>query len=333
MRSLAFALAGALLLVYGCGDGPSRPLPVAPSGPDRPLRWLDVPERIGVGRGERVSLTLHLSEPVEQPTLSVSYGFSRHISIEDLSSPRPGVVRFTIRGRLFGELRVQLEAEAIGYEIAVAELTVVVTGGDFSFNESKIWRELAFNALECPNAFTCDGALESRTLQVLDTPSPNFYIRTHSGTNTERVSPALAAQIRELIREIVPRITGMPFAGRIESGASDRNRAGWITVILTPPGGEREVPPDPGGACGLSKVGELPGRIFVVQSADCDDALTTLRHEIGHAMGFWHVEDTRLLMHLGTTPGTDLTPVEQELMNLAYRLGRGTPYRELSDAR
>lgn len=333
MARLLVLAAGLMLGLAACGndlaDSPARPTPLPP-GPDRPLEWVNVPERVELGLHETVRLTVNLSAPVVMPTVGVTYDVSRVISVSDLDNDTPGVLRFSLRGRFFGETTVTLEAMADGYETAVATFPVLVRGGGGAFDSDVIWAELGFDAFECPPSGLggCKDApttlpLRDRVLNVLPIASPNFYIRTHNDEGTRLVSGDVVGQLSREIRNVVPRMTGRPFSGAVESGPEDRDAADWITVIAAVPGTHPEVPVSP-GFCGKGLVGTLPGRFFIVQAPECD-LLGTLRHEVGHALGFYHVSDPRLLMAFRDNLG-NLTAIERDLMNRAYRLGRGAPY-------
>ena len=81
---------------------------------------------------------------------------------------------------------------------------------------------------------------------------PNFYIKTNTGLGFQ-VSDEDREHVTQLIRELVPVLTGGVYAaGRIESGAEDRNELNWITIEIA-------YMEDP--ICGRAYVGANPGRI------------------------------------------------------------------------
>jgi hypothetical protein len=121
------------------------------------------------------------------------------------------------------------------------------------------------------------------------TRSSSFYIKT-----VDEAGGAVDAQFLDMaegnIRLVVPLYTGGRFdVAAIERGVQSRETTpGWITVKWL--AGVQE------GLCGRAHVGrELGGTIELAYEnrVGCGcDGLTirhkTVRHEVGHAMGFWH---------------------------------------------
>jgi hypothetical protein len=75
---------------------------------------------------------------------------------------------------------------------------------------------------------------------------------------------------------------------RWETGPTPRSRQdGWIVI---------ERRDQTGGICGTAFVGASAGQIFLDGSNKCRvDAV--LAHEVGHALGFWHVNIEGSLMY------------------------------------
>ena len=211
---------------------------------------------------------------------------------------------------------------------------------DRRFNRP-FWDAIAFDAYECPGAGSCpdyysDGspsrALEDRFLVVLPTTSPNFHIRTHNDQGEQRVPSASARGMREVIADAVEALTGEPYSGDITMGPEDVDRNGWITIEFV----REEDDPDFWGSanpdrvvCGRARVGAVVGRIWLNGSQISDTRCVLdplLRHEVGHALGFFHVPGSRDLMAVGRVDTDHFTSREEYHAQLAYELGRYRPY-------
>ena len=195
---------------------------------------------------------------------------------------------------------------------------------DATFND-RFWQALVFNQHDDP------GRIATRRSWVLENPSPNVYIRMGDPTGRRVVS----YQERDLITRAVPRLvrqlTGRSYRGRVESGIGDRTQRGWITVRFVT---QEEEPTIAEGACGRASIGADPGNIWIVRRARgnrycVDDRFfpELFAHELGHAMGFFHVADRTAIMAPGTYQGRDtFNAREQYHARLAYEVGRGEAY-------
>ena len=159
----------------------------------------------------------------------------------------------------------------------------------------------------------------SEVTRVLETPSPNFYIRLDNPGWPDWPSDSQVARMREAIPRLAEQLTGQSYRGRIETGDPDREEAGWIAVVF-----ERL-----NAACGRATVGADPGRIWM--SPDCFSGegsfLSTFTHEVGHAFGFRHVSDFNAAMwNGGGYKRVGFNAQEEYHARLAYEAGRGQRY-------
>ena len=188
------------------------------------------------------------------------------------------------------------------------------------------WQELVFNYGDYPNS------LNTAVSWVLDTPSPNVYIRMGDPTGRRVVSYKKRDHMMRAIPRLATQLTGHQYRGRIESGIGDRRRYGWITVRFVT---QEEEPRISAGACGRASVGDDPGNIWIVRRARgnrfcVNDSYFPIlfAHEFGHAMGFWHVTDRTATMSNRSYSSRRATFNARERYHarLAYEVGRGEPY-------
>ena len=160
-----------------------------------------------------------------------------------------------------------------------------------------------------------------------DTTSPNVYIWLGDEAGQRVVAPRHVADMRRLIPRAMKQLTGHAYRGRIETGLQDRKSLGWITVrFVLREGAHADL------ICGAALVGANPGSVWIGRRAGdnelCSDD-TWFRHvfvhELGHAMGFWHVA-SGVMESRGGERRTTFTAREQYHAQLAYKVGRGHEY-------
>ena len=323
------SLVGVVLCV-SCDQGGGAS--TAPPPPPLPLSWNDVPDEITVKVGEEETFTATLSAAVSATYSISASGAAASVSGEEL---RAGVYRGKVIGVEAGEVQVTLRANHTGYATATDTVDVVV---EDLFDEN-LWRELVFDAYDCPNGSTdewCmtiwgERSVEQRITAVFPVP-PNFHL---VGSGDWKFSSFQESTVRDAIRVAYKQITGEPFPGRITSGNYLKDQYGWIDVAAA----RAEFFNNP-NTCGAAWTGSPNGfAVINLDTLDFCDLYAVTMHEVGHTLGFFHVLNVG--DYIMSPYLTDIPPVfsegEQFHTQLAWELGRGMPYtpdpRNVSSAR
>jgi hypothetical protein len=157
------------------------------------------------------------------------------------------------------------------------------------------------------------------------TVAPSFYIRTVD-QNGNPIEPGIVGLIADAINRGVPAWSAGQFTpAAIESGTDARDpRLNWINVDIKRDPAETKV-------CGNAQVGANPGSIVLNEGVcGCPDEKgipgVLVMHELGHAMGFFHVADASSIMNAfiqaGCGPGAPTAP-ESFHSGIAYSRPRG----------
>jgi hypothetical protein len=156
------------------------------------------------------------------------------------------------------------------------------------------------------------GTLEASAgpLRVLS-QAPSIYLQIAG------LSDVNVAALAQTARDTLPALTGGRFQVHAwETGAEARpERPGWITV---------ELVNDGAAACGRATVGTPAGHIWLNTAPACHrggfntGSPSLFAHELGHALGFWHVDTPASLMQTVVPQGAVPSDVERRHAAIAY---------------
>lgn len=148
--------------------------------------------------------------------------------------------------------------------------------------------------------------------------APRIYLSTIDDTN-RAIDPVTLDQTAAALINTAGAMTGAFGLAGLEQGTGTRaNQPGWITVAWST---------DPTNLCGSSPFGVDGGTITLYTRTNCSCggyrmAPRVVKHELGHALGFYHTDSRADLMWGGSWPVSqcDMTVTEREKfhMRVAY---------------
>lgn len=304
---------GTVLLVAAlgasCGDanGPPPAPPTAPTPPTNAQTWTYA-GRV-VANQTQAPVAGALIQPAAGPAAVTGAGGAFAIQIASDTDP---AIAIDAPGMLPRQTTF-----AGGQDRSDLEIDLISLAPPFSLD---FYRQLARNAFDAPNG--------PRQRISRWTQPPNFFIKT-TDQDGLAVEQARIDKVIASIRNIVPQATAGRFeAGTIETSPDDRPpQPGWIRVLFRS---------DPDfTSCGTATVGANPGLVNLSVNCSGDPiggppdqgpSAFVVAHEVGHAMGFWHVAEGLMgRFGSGVQPGAsppqmryDMTDIEKHHAAIIY---------------
>jgi hypothetical protein len=309
-RAGACAAAALLAATMSCGGG-SRPAPSNPTAPTAPTTpsntWSAAGQIVATGTTQGVG---GATVTPGWSLAAVTADAGGHYEIGDVSNPpsTPYPVTLSAPGMISHDVWISWTR---GARTGV-DLDLIRDAAPFDMD---FYRKLVRGTFDQPGA----------PFPVLRwTTAPSFYVKT-TDQNGRPIEPEVMVRVLDAIRQAVPAFSGGRYGvAALETGEESRPKVeNWINVNIRRDPNERRI-------CGRAFVGANPGEITLNNDVcSCGSnkipGAVTL-HEVGHAMGFFHVDDRSSIMFpfiAGDCPAGALSPAESYHARIAYSRPRG----------
>jgi hypothetical protein len=294
-----------MFVCAACGGGGSSPAPSPPTAPS--ATWSvtgQLVETIGgqAVSGARIAPTWDLAAPTT--------GADGSFALSSSSNPPTNPYRLSISG-----------SDVVSRDLWVGWQSGARTGVTLDVIRNRAPFSLEFYRQFVRGTYDTPGAPYA-VLRWMD--APRFYVKTVD-QNGRPIEP----EVLSAVREAIPRAVAEFSAGRLsvavlETGTDTRAAAsGWINVDIRRDPNERQT-------CGSAAVGANPGAITLnddVCSCGSNKIPGALvLHEVGHALGYFHVPDRNSVMYPflpGNCPSGQLSAAEKYHASIAYSRQRG----------
>lgn len=181
------------------------------------------------------------------------------------------------------------------------------------------WNEFVHNSFDAPTV--------PQPLRRL-TAAPMLYLKTIDEAG-QPIDALTLQTVEDAMRAVAPTWGGSQFglAGVARGTATMEGVSGWLTV--------KWPNPSAGNFCGLSQIGTDGGWIelnYLRQEVRCGCnngariPPRIVKHELGHAFGYWHTDSAGDIMRNGVSGCTDDQPSAREVYHatVAYQTPVGT---------
>ena len=331
---IALSLSG-LCVACGGDQGPSTPAgptPVITVPSNRsPLISQAIPDQTALlGDDVRLDMQDYFSDPDGDTLTFEANSSNTHVATVSVSGSLVTLTAMNLGRSDISVTATDPDGLSVTQRFGMAGEPPTSEGLDDAF-----WRQFAFNDHDCRTPAACREAgyeyrpLEERVLWRLPSPSPSFFLLT------TRMDDALVDLIRETVPRAVSQLTGVQYTGSVEVGTQDRrSQRGWVVVE----GAGGGLQPESHACrdvvvefCGWAYIGREQGCI-VLNTAARRACLTPslIMHEVGHALGFYHTDNRRDIMHrtgLGRHRG-QYSSRERSHGAVAYTQPRGARYQD-----